>query len=81
MTRSRQGSITIAGLERRGSYYDEGVTTKASVAVVTDDPAQKNKLKEDLADVFRDQGGDRMLEFTLYMSSFQRAIHKRNSCT
>ena len=26
--RSRQGSITIGGLERRGSYYDEDVTKR-----------------------------------------------------
>ena len=27
-SRSRQGSITIGGLERRGSYYDDDVTKR-----------------------------------------------------
>ena len=26
--RSRQGSVVIGGAERRGSYYDDGVTTR-----------------------------------------------------
>merc|ERR1719402_1353859 len=50
--RSRQGSITIGGLERRGSYYDDGVTTRATVAVVTDDPEHKKNLKKTLSGVF-----------------------------
>jgi len=54
--RSRQGSITIGGLERRGSYYDDGVTTRATVAVVTDDPEHKKNLKKTLSGVFNDDG-------------------------
>jgi len=54
--RSRQGSITIGGLERRGSYYDDGVTTRATVAVVTDDPEHKKNLKKTLSGVFNDEG-------------------------
>jgi len=50
--RSRQGSITIGGLERRGSYYDDGVTQRATVAVVTDDPEHKKNLKNQLSGVF-----------------------------
>jgi len=50
--RSRQGSITIGGLERRGSYYDDGVTQRATVAVVTDDPEHKKNLKKTLSGVF-----------------------------
>jgi len=58
--RSRQGSITIGGLERRGSYYDDDVTKRATVAVVTDDPEHKNKLKQSLSAVFNEgeDGGD-----------------------
>jgi len=58
--RSRQGSITIGGLERRGSYYDDDVTKRATVAVVTDDPEHKNKLKQSLSQVFNEgeDGGD-----------------------
>ena len=39
-TDSRRGSgssITLAGLERRGSYYSEDVSKKATVAMVVDD--------------------------------------------
>jgi len=50
--RSRQGSIALGGSERRGSYYDADVTTRASVAMVTDDPEHKANLKKDLADAF-----------------------------
>jgi len=53
-SRSRQGSITIGGLERRGSYYDDDVTKRATVAVVTDDPDHKDKLKKSLSAVFND---------------------------
>jgi len=53
-SRSRQGSITIGGLERRGSYYDDDVTKRATVAVVTDDPDHKDKLKKSLSQVFND---------------------------
>jgi len=53
--RSRQGSITIGGLERRGSYYDDGVTTRATVAMVTDDPEHKKNLKKSLSGVFNEQ--------------------------
>jgi len=54
--RSRQGSITIGGLERRGSYYDEDVTKRATVAVVTDDPDHKDQLKKSLSAVFNGDG-------------------------
>jgi len=56
--RSRQGSITIGGLERRGSYYDDGVTTRATVAVVTDDPEHKKNLKKTLSGVFNGTSGE-----------------------
>jgi len=55
--RSRQGSITIGGLERRGSYYDDGVTQRATVAVVTDDPEHKKNLKQSLSGVFDGSAG------------------------
>merc|ERR1739848_260441 len=54
--RSRQGSIPIGGLERRGSYYDEDVTKRATVAVVTDDPDHKDQLKKSLSAVFNGDG-------------------------
>jgi len=55
-SRSRQGSIQLGGAERRGSYYHDEVTTRASVAMVTDDPEHKKKLKSDLAGAFADNG-------------------------
>merc|ERR1712123_533551 len=55
-TRSRQGSIQPGGAERRGSYYHDEVTTRASVAMMTDDPEHKKKLKSDLAGAFADNG-------------------------
>ena len=33
---SRQGSISLAGTERRGSYYGDDVSKRATVAVVVD---------------------------------------------
>jgi len=55
-SRSRQGSIVLGGSERRGSYYHEEVTTRQSVAMVTDDPEHKKKLKSDLAGAFAEEG-------------------------
>jgi hypothetical protein len=44
---SRRGSgssITLGGVERRGSYYSEDVSKKATVAMVVDDPEAKDKI-------------------------------------
>merc|ERR1719369_2616903 len=57
-SRSRQGSIVLGGSERRGSYYHDEVTTRQSVAMVTDDPEHKKKLKSDLAGAFAEDGED-----------------------
>ena len=40
---SRQGSISLAGTERRGSYYGDDVSKRATVAVVVD--GDKGKMK------------------------------------
>merc|ERR1719430_1914992 len=56
-TRSRQGSIQLGGQERRGSYYEKDVTTRATVAMVTDDPDHKSAMKEGLAGAFANEGG------------------------
>ena len=42
---SRQGSISLAGTERRGSYYGDDVSKRATVAVVVDgqDKGKMNK--------------------------------------
>jgi hypothetical protein len=55
-SRSRQGSIQLGGAERRGSYYHDEVTTRASVAMVTDDPEHKKNLKNALAGAFAENG-------------------------
>jgi len=55
-SRSRQGSIVLGGTERRGSYYHDEVTTRASVAMVTDDPEHKKNLKTALAGAFDENG-------------------------
>eukprot|EP00092_Neocalanus_flemingeri_P066676 GFUD01081262.1.p1 GENE.GFUD01081262.1~~GFUD01081262.1.p1 ORF type:complete len:1085 (+),score=306.25 GFUD01081262.1:146-3400(+) len=55
-SRSRQGSIVLGGTERRGSYYHDEVTTRASVAMVTDDPEHKKNLKTALAGAFGEVG-------------------------
>lgn len=55
-SRSRQGSIQLGGAERRGSYYHDEVTTRASVAMVTDDPEHKKNLKTALAGAFAENG-------------------------
>merc|ERR1712045_465240 len=41
---SRQGSISLAGTERRGSYYGDDVSKRATVAVVVDDPNAKDNI-------------------------------------
>jgi len=43
---SRRGSgtsVTLGGVERRGSFYSEDVTKKATVAMVVDEPINDNK--------------------------------------
>eukprot|EP00092_Neocalanus_flemingeri_P003118 GFUD01003335.1.p1 GENE.GFUD01003335.1~~GFUD01003335.1.p1 ORF type:complete len:1336 (-),score=318.00 GFUD01003335.1:265-4272(-) len=55
-SRSRQGSIVLGGTERRGSYYHDEVTTRASVAMVTDDPEHKKNLKTALSSVIANGG-------------------------
>merc|ERR1712106_1288800 len=57
LNRSRQGSVVLGGTERRGSYYSEDVTTRASVAVITDDPEHKKNLKAGLAGAFNEAQG------------------------
>ena len=39
---SRQGSISLAGTERRGSYYGDDVSKRATVAVVVDGQDKDN---------------------------------------
>jgi len=44
---SRRGSassVTLGGVERQGSYYDDDVVQKATVAMVVDDPEQKENM-------------------------------------
>ena len=41
---SRQGSISLAGTERRGSYYGDDVSKRATVAVVVD--GDKGKIAQ-----------------------------------
>jgi len=53
-SRSRAGSIVIGGTSRRGSYYDDGTTKRATVAMVTDDPDHKAAMREGLAGAFGD---------------------------
>jgi len=55
-SRSRQGSIVLGGTERRGSFYHDEVTTRQSVAMVTDDPQHKKNLKTALAGAFAENG-------------------------
>merc|ERR1712106_1099451 len=57
LNRSRQGSVVLGGTGRRGSYYSEDVTTRASVAVITDDPEHKKNLKAGLAGAFNEAQG------------------------
>merc|ERR1719275_138106 len=46
-SRSRAGS-------RRGSYFEDGTTKRATVAMVTDDPDHKAAMREGLAGAFGD---------------------------
>ncbi len=44
---SRRGSassVTLGGVERRGSYYGDDISKKATVAMVVDDPDSKDKI-------------------------------------
>ena len=47
----------IGGTSRRGSYYDDGTTKRATVAMVTDDPDHKAAMREGLAGAFGDDDG------------------------
>ena len=71
-SRSRQGSIVLGGTERRGSYYHDDVTTRATVAMVTDDPEHKKNLKSGLAGAF----GDGDLSKFKYSIQFLKLMHE-----
>merc|ERR1712223_2114067 len=49
---SRQGSISLAGTERRGSYYGDDVSKRATVAVVVDGEGPKSLNGEGKKHVF-----------------------------
>jgi len=53
-SRSRAGSIVIGTGSRRGSYFEDGTTKRATVAMVTDDPDHKAAMREGLAGAFGD---------------------------
>ena len=53
--RSRCGSISLGGVERRGSYYSEEVSKRSTVAVVVDDPEGKKQMADALRGVFAGQ--------------------------
>ena len=63
---SRRGSINIGGTERRGSYYGDDVSKRATVAVVVDDPAAKANMGKALEGAF-DQGKTNTL---VYLSCY-----------
>merc|ERR1711953_1107801 len=42
--RGSSSSVTLGGVERQGSYYGDDVTQKATVAMVVDDPEQKEQM-------------------------------------
>ena len=54
--RSRAGSISLGGVERRGSYYGEDVSKRSTVAVVVDDPDGKKNMEKQLEAVFNGNG-------------------------
>ena len=61
---SRRGSassVTLGGVERRGSYYGDDISKKATVAMVVDDPDSKDKINALMDE--QDNGPD--LEATL----------------
>ena len=53
---SRQGSISLAGTERRGSYYGDDVSKRATVAVVMDGSGKavngEGKKPKDFSQIF-----------------------------
>ena len=55
--RSRCGSISLGGVERRGSYYSEDVSKRSTVAVVVDDPEGKKQMTNALKGVFDEHDG------------------------
>jgi len=56
---SRRGSAdVILGGSRRGSYYGDDITSKATVAMVVDDPESKDKINALLGDEEQDNGPD-----------------------
>lgn len=56
--RSRCGSISLGGVERRGSYYSEDVSKRSTVAVVVDDPEGKKQMTNALKGVFDEHDGE-----------------------
>jgi len=56
-SRSRAGSISLGGVERRGSYYGDDVSKRSTVAVVVDDPDGKKQMEKELEAVFNGADG------------------------
>jgi len=75
-SRSRAGSIVIGGTSRRGSYYDDGTTKRATVAMVTDDPDHKAAMREGLAGAFGDDDGKYSKLCTAFTCTFYTATFK-----
>ena len=57
-------TFLTGGVERQGSYYDEDVVQKATVAMVVDDPEQK----ENMSSIF-DAG---RTDFNSFKRTFQK---------
>ena len=71
---SRQGSICLAGTERRGSYYGDDVSKRSTVAVCVNDPAAKANMSKELEGVF-DQG---KINTLLFFRVFLDVVHNNN---
>merc|ERR1712241_516541 len=60
---SRRGSADVVlGGSRRGSYYGDEITTRATVAMVVDDPESKEKINALLDDQEQDNAPREVLE-------------------
>ena len=85
--RSRAGSLSIGGVERRGSFYSEDVSKRSTVAVVVDDPDGKKQMEKELEAVFNGGRSQLTLFSVIMLCTFknqsikaQFQFKKRNLC-
>ena len=74
---SRRGSAdVILGGSRRGSYYGDDITSKATVAVVVDDPESKDKINALLGDQGKNSHNSFLKKYKTFIIALSTIVGK-----